>query len=180
MKNFLTIALLGALLFSCGKELSLSPYSNQIQNEAGLSDEDLQRVQFYVSSPIVLYRSLNRSQSEVVGGEIKVINGKEVEQIVIDSGTPGVLIAKPTENKILVSFEEGYDKSLVFGRNGKRGGYYTLLARDWENGTGTIDYAGTEFTVKSAGEQALLLVRFDRNNNTQVRSRQVSGRTVLK
>jgi hypothetical protein len=80
MKTFLPFAMLTAvLLTSCGP--TLSPFTAQIYDEGRFTESELKGIQFYLSEPIVLTRELRAEKAEVISGEIKLVNGQQVEQV---------------------------------------------------------------------------------------------------
>lgn len=173
------LAILGLFLFnSCGPKLT--PFTQDLYEEQQWSDDELKRIQFYTSEDIVLYRELTRGESEIVSGEIKIRNGKKVDEVVIKEGTPGVLLFRPKEDKFAVSFEaDNDDRYLVFGASSKRGGQYRLQAKDWKRRrSGKVTYEGKTYTTSSESAYATLLVDLKRIRETKVQSRVAKGRTV--
>ena len=166
------------LLSSCGPKLT--PFTQQLYEEQNWSDDELKRIQFYTSDDIVLFRELTRGESEIVSGEIKIRNGKKVDEVVIKKGTPGVLLFRPKEDKFAISFEaDNDDRFLIFGASEKRGGEYRLQAKDWKKRRfGKITYEGKTYTTSSESSYAALMVDLKRIRNTEVRSRTAKGRTV--
>ena len=165
------------LLSSCGPKLT--PFTQQLYEEQEWSDAELKRIQFYTSEDIVLVRELKKGDSEIVSGEIKIRNGKKVDEVVIKKGTPGVLLFRPKEDKFAISFEAGNDnRFLVFGASKKRRGQYRLQAKDWNRNYGKVKYEGKIYRTSSDSAYATLLVDLKRVRNTEVRSRVAEGRTI--
>jgi hypothetical protein len=179
MKTLLASTLFSAtlLMSSCSKEMV--PFTTDIESETGLNKSQLQNVQFYISGPIVLYRELNQSITEVTRGEITMKNDKQVEQIVIPPNTPGVVINGNAE-RLGVSFEKGSDRYLVFGRNPRQSNAYTLLAKNWKNNEGIVEYDGREYKINTASASTYLVVNMKRFKDFNVSSRTAKGRTVGK
>ena len=175
MKSIFTAVICLFLLSGCGPELV--PFTAQVEQDIGLSKQQLSKVQFYNSSPIVLYRELTQNTTEVVSGEVKIVDGKQVEEIVIAPHTPGVLISS-SKDRLGISFETGADRYLVFGQNRHKSGAYTLLARDWSNDVGTIDYDSREYTITAQSAATFLMINMQKLKNLNVKSRTAKGRTV--
>lgn len=98
------VALLTALLTGCA---SYVPFTQELRNEHKLAADDLKNLQFYNSHTITLRRELARGDSQVTGGhKLLVIAGKQIEEVVIEQHTPGVVITAG-ETSLQVSFEEG-------------------------------------------------------------------------
>src|SRR3954467_11935433 len=138
MRNLLLFLALTAGLSSCK---NLVPYTDSMKKKYNWSDDQIKRIQFYVSHDIILHRELSQGSTEIVQGKIKTINGKQVEEILIRQGTPGVLTEIPKQDKMLVSFEMSDDHYLSFGVNPNAGEKYVLLAADWLNGMGKVHYS---------------------------------------
>ena len=162
---------------SCAPKLT--PFTQQLYDEQNWSDDELKRIQFYTSDDIVLFRELSRGESEIVSGEIKIRNGRKVDEVVIRKGTPGVLLFRPKEDKFAISFEaDGDDRFLIFGRAKRKRGQYRLLAKDWNRNYGKVTYEGKTYRTSSESQYATLLVDLKRIRNTEVRKRIAKGRTV--
>ncbi|MEL6989188.1 MAG: hypothetical protein AAGK97_15355 [Bacteroidota bacterium] len=175
--KYLTYFFFGILLFSsCSPQLS--PFTERLQDEFDWSENELQQIQFYTSKDIVLQRDFSSGESTITGGKIRVINGREVEEVVIRRGTPGVLMFTPKENRFAVSFEEGDEKYLMFGPNPKAGGKFVLLAKDWRRNTGKVSYDGRIYNTPSSSAYANLMVDLKKLRKLSVKSRKAKGRTV--
>lgn len=177
IKYLCSLAVLATLLSSCGP--TLSPFTQQLYEENNWSKSELQRIQFYLSNDIVLYRELTGGKSEIVQGEIKIVNGRKREQITFQRRTPGVFIFSPKDNRFAVSFEDGgNDRYLIFGPNPKVGNRYVLLASDWNRRQGTVSYAGQKWLVDSDAAYSSLLVDLELLQRTDVNTRVAGGRRV--
>lgn len=165
-------------LSSCGP--TLSPFTQDLYSEYRWTEDELERIQFYLSDDIVLQRRYSGGTSEIIAGEITVVEGREVEQIVIPRGTPGVFLFSPKRNRFAVSFEDsGADRFLMFGPNPKMSGRYTLLASDWERRYGIVTYGGRKYRVESgSGAYTTLMVDLKKVRKVSKKSRTVRGRRV--
>lgn len=166
---------LSLLLASCSPYLS--PYTSATQSQTNFDEAQLKKVQFYLNGDIVLYRELAASETEISGGEIKIVDGKKVEQFIIRSGTPGVVVKAEDRNTFLVSFDTD-GSTLRFGANTDYGGRYTLMAKEWQGRVGIVDYAGREFKSTPESIYAFLEVNMEKINNTSVNTKEAGGRTV--
>ncbi|PPK85826.1 hypothetical protein CLV84_2733 [Neolewinella xylanilytica] len=177
MIRILTLLSLTVLaLSSCGPKLS--PFTQRLYEEQGWEEQDLRRIQFYLSEDVVLQRELRSGNSQIRNGTVRVINGRDVEQVVFRRNTPGVFIFSPKTQRVAISFEDDNDNFLVFGPNPKNGDRYTLLASDWERDNGTITYAGRDWKVSSADAFASLLIPLKRLREEDRRGRVVGGRKI--
>lgn len=177
MKKLFIPAFAGMLFLLSACSAYLSPYTSATQSQTNFDEAQLKKVQFYLNGDIVLYRELAASETEITGGEIKIVDGKKVEQFVIKSGTPGVVIKAEDRNTFIVSFDAD-GSSLRFGANKDYGGKYTLMAKEWEGRVGIVDYAGREFKSTPESIYAYLTVNMEKINNTTVNTKEAGGRTV--
>jgi len=165
------------ILSSCSNKLT--PYTERLQDDFEFSTNDLERIQFYLSSDIILQRNLGLEETRITEGKIQFIDGKEVERIVFKKGTPGVLVFSPKSNRLAISFEEGGDdKYLMFGPNKQAGGRFVLLAKEWRNNLGKVSYNGKIYTTTNRSAYSALLVDIDKYRDIDYDSERVKGRKV--
>ena len=177
MTRILTLlALAFFVCTSCGPRLS--PFTQRLYESQGWQEDDLRRIQFYLSEDVVLQRELRNDRSLIRNGTVQVIDGREVEQVVFRRNTPGVFTFSPKSQRVAISFESDNDNFLVFGPNPKNGDRYTLLAGDWTRNYGTITYAGREWQVSSADAFASLLIPLKRLKDGDTKGRIVGGRKI--
>ena len=91
MRKLILFISLITLLASCK---NLVPFTDAMKKQHNWSNEQVKRIQFYVSRDIVLHRELTNGSTEIVGGKIKTIRGKKVDEILIQAGTKGVVTAR--------------------------------------------------------------------------------------
>jgi hypothetical protein len=105
-------------VFACALVLSTGcasyvPFTQELRNEHRLSVDDLRNLQFYNSHAITLRRELARGDRQVTGThKLLVIAGKQIEEVLIEKNTPGVLVGAD-EGTLQVSFEEGTSLSFT-------------------------------------------------------------------
>ena len=108
-----------------------------------------------------------------------MVNGKQVEEVLIKKGTPGVVIFIPKENRFAVSFESDGDRRfLIFGPNPKNGGRYTLRAKEWKRRQGKVTYEDRTYWTQGESAFASLMVDLKKVRNVSVSSRKAKGRTI--
>jgi hypothetical protein len=156
----------------------MSPYTSQVQQKIKLSEGDLKKVQFFLSGDIILFRTLSGSETEITQGEIKIVNGEKIEEIIIKDGTPGIITNTEDADKFFVSFDTD-GSYLLFGPNQEFGGRYTLMAKEWQGRTGIIEYAGKLYKATPASIYAYLEVNMHQIDNSTVVSKEAEGRTVM-
>lgn len=173
----LVIAVTLLTLGACSPQLT--PFTEKLYDENRWTEVDLKKIQFYLSDDIVMRREFSSSDSRIEGGTIRMVGGRQVEEIVIPRGTPGIFLFGPKQNRFAVSFEaEGDDRYLMFGPNPNASGRFVLLASDWERRQGTVTYENRKFEVDASSAWSSLMVDLKRINTTNVKSRTAKGRTV--
>lgn len=176
IKNVLIVAVL-LTLGACSPQLT--PFTERLYEQNRWTDEELKRIQFYVSNDIVLRRDFSSSDSRIEGGTIRIVGGKQVEEVVIRSGTPGVFLFSPKSDRFAISFEDGGDERyLMFGPSPRVNGRFVLLASDWDRREGTVTYEGRKFKVDTESAYSSLMVDLKRSNSIAVKSRTAGGRKV--
>ena len=155
----------------------LTPFTEALYDDFGWSEDDLQKIQFYVSRDIELKRQLSAGSSQIVSGKIRIENGREVEVVTIQRGTPGVFVFSPKSDRFAVSFEAD-DQFLIFGPNPRSGGRFTLRAADWTRNSGVVTYGNQKYRVSSDAAYAALLIDLKKVTRTQRQARVARGRKV--
>ncbi|MBL8741356.1 MAG: DNA-directed RNA polymerase [Myxococcales bacterium] len=91
-------------------------FTQEMRDQHNLKASDLKNLQFYNSHPITLRREVERGGRQVTSGhKLLVIAGKQIEEVVIEEHTPGVVVGV-ADTQIEVSFEEG--SSMKFSLRG--------------------------------------------------------------
>ena len=175
--NFLFV--LGFVAFSsCSPRLT--PFTQDLYDENGWTDDDLKRIQFYLSEDIILRRGVTSGSSSINSGKIKIVDGKKIEETIIKKGTPGVLIFKPKEDRFAISFEPGDKRFLIFGPSQRNNEKYSLRAASWDksNNQGEVTYNGKKYYTPTKSAYAVLMVDLKKVGNSTIKSRTAKGRTV--
>ncbi len=180
MSKSLNLAVFTALVGLAACSPTLSPFTRSVYEKSNLSDEALKKVQFYLSDDLVLTRDVEEGgTAEILGGKIKMQNGRKVEIVRFERGTPGVFLFRPEDDHFAISFESGDDtRFLVFGPNPKMDGRYVLLASEWKDRRGKVTYAGQKFETNEAAHFLNLMVDLRRIRTEEVDSRRAKGRKV--
>lgn len=171
---FFAVLWLG-LLSSCQ---NFVPYTTALKEKYKLSEEDLKRIQFYNSEPIILQRKLVEGSSEITGGKIKTVNGEKIEEIIIPAKTKGVMTKYVANDKIEVSFEKSDDYFLKFGSNPNKSNHFVVLASDWQSRSGRVTYNGQLFFTAPESIDAILLVDMRKVMKTEQNTRVAKGRKI--
>lgn len=166
------ISLLGIIfLTSCAQRVA---FTSDIQNQYNFSENTLKKVQFYTSGEIVLIKIKQDGDVDIQDGKLYIKDEKNCEKIIIKKGTPCILEKVIDKNKFLFSFEFGDDKYLAFGNTST--GCYSLLAKDWKSGAGTIKYANKTYATDDG--DVYLTVKIKKLNKLKSKERTVKGRKV--
>lgn len=176
MKNMLFLAILIATLSSCSPKLT--PFTANLRNEYQWTDKDLQKIQFYVSEDIVLWREVRDGDAKIDDGAIKIRDGKKVEEIRIPRRTPGVYLFEPKSDRFAIGFESGDEKYLMFGPSKKSGADFVLLAADWKKDRGQISYDNKIYFTPETSAYSRLLVDLRAAKKLTVKRKTVKGRTI--
>src|SRR5687768_10269726 len=89
-----------------GCSATFVPFTQDLRTRHSLTDDDLHQLQYYVSHEVKLRREVQTLGRDITGGELKLLAGKTIEEIVIEEQTPCVAVAVDSST-ITVSFEEG-------------------------------------------------------------------------
>ena len=143
------------------------------------SESDLKKIQFYTSEDIILKRQRSGNMSQITDGEITVIDGQKLEEVVIKKGTAGVLLFQPKANRLAISFDAKDDsKFLMFGPNPKANDRYMLLASEWDRQRGKVTYGDKKYWINANQLLASLLIDIKKINKVDITSDNPTGRTI--
>ena len=165
------------MLASCSPRLS--PLTEQLREQNNWSEETLSKIQFYLSEDLVLSRQATKGRTDITQGRVRVENGREIEEVIFEKGTPGVVLFSPAKDNLAIGFDGRDDsKFLVFGPNPKLSGKYTLLAKDWQRYKGKVSYAGKTWDVSASSADVNLLLDMRKRGSTKYDSERAAGRRV--
>ena len=176
MRQLLAFLFIACTLANCSK--NLVPLTDSLIKEKGWDKNEVQRIQFYTSDVIVIQREFRNNATAIVSGKVKTVDGRQVEEIKIKKGTPGVAIHIPSENKMEISFDRNDDAALSFGPNPNRGARFYLLADEWKNKIGKVHYEGKEWYASAQSADVFLMVDLQRIKDWEVSQRKAKGRKV--
>lgn len=176
MKVFALAIIALVTMSSCGNNLRY--FTEDLYDEYRWTENELKSIQFYVSRDIVLYRGDSDNGTRIRDGKIVVESDREVEEVVIKKGTPGVFVMSPKEDRFAISFDSGKEEFLMFGPNAKANGRFVLLAKDWDRRSGEISYGGKTWRTSSDSAYSALMVDIKRASKTKRSSDEADGRRV--
>lgn len=164
-------------VWSCSP--SLTPFTQKIYDQNNWSEQDLKKIQFYLSDDIVLYRDVTEGSSNIESGTVRIKQGRKIQEVIIREGTPGVLLFSPKDDRFAISFEDGNDERfLMFGPNPKASNRYVLLAKEWKRKKGKVTYEGINYFTNAESAYAALMIDLRQIKRTSVKKRTASGRTL--
>jgi hypothetical protein len=145
--------------------------------ENNLNENSLKQVQFYLSSDIILQRKVGNETSNIKNGKVQIINGELTEEVVIKKGTPGILV-NTLDNRIGISFEDNDNQFLMFGPNKNKEGKYYLLASEWKNNTGKVNYEGKIYFCTPQSGKAFITLNIKKLFQLEKEKRKAKGRKL--
>lgn len=178
LTHLISAVVISLLTFSaCSNNLKY--FTTDLYRENNWSASELERVQFYLSEDIVLQRKLRGENTKITNGKIRVVDGSKIEEVIIEKGTPGILIESPARDKFAISFDSSDEsKFLMFGVNPKANGKYVLLAKDWKRRYGTISYGNELYETSNVSAYAALMVDIKKARKVQVKSQRARGNRI--
>jgi hypothetical protein len=176
-QHLILLAFFSVVLFgACSNRLTY--FTDDLNERYRWTDDELRKIQFYVSQNIVLKREVSGGDREIISGKIKIEDGRKIEEVVIRKGTPGAFLFSPKRDRFAIGFEDGNDRYLMFGPSPKYSDRFVLLASDWDRRTGSVTYDDKTWKVSSDVAYAALLVDLRKINKVDVNSRVAKGRKV--
>ena len=174
MTRFFYLVLFVLILSACSP--NLTPFTKELYDRTNLTETELKRTQFWLSSDIVLQRVISGSATQNEEGEIKVVDGQKIDEVILPKGTPGVFVHSPDNKRFAIAFEGGADdRFLMFGPSPKARNNYVLLAKKWNRNYGEVSYDGKLYRVNASSAYAALMVDLKKVDRTIRDSRVASG-----
>lgn len=122
------------------------------------------------------YRYAEKGQAGANRGQLVVDYDRRLDEIILRPGTPGVVVGFD-EGAILVSFELGQGRFLVFG-NRSGSGVYHLMVEEWTQRHGKLSYSGDTYFAQPGSGKAHLEVQLRKLREQARTTRIVPGRTL--
>ncbi len=176
MKAWFVLTLMGLIATSCSNKLKY--FTQDLYEDFGWTERDLRAIQFYVSEDIVLYKKLSAEEARISKGKIRIVDGSQVEEVIIEQGTPGVFVRSPKQERFAISFEDDASKFLMFGPSDKHNGRFVLLGKEWNKRSGKITYGNEVYETSSSSAYAALMVDINKAYKTKYKSRRAGGKRV--
>ena len=173
------LILTAAILFisSCAPKVQ---FTQSIREKYKLTENEIRALQFYNSHDIVLNRGERKNEEQgTEEGTLTIKTGNYIEQVTIKAGTPGIVEKVIDGKRIAVSYEVGEGNFLVFGStNPENRGRYTILASEWVNNKGKLEYGGKTFYAAPGSGNIYLLFKMRKLHQYRKEERVVKGRKI--
>ena len=173
--KLLAFALLGFLLFSCGTRI---PYTDKLKEEYALdAAQNIKKVQFYVSSTIILEQETKKGASGTASDGTLVSNSSnEKERIIIPVNTRCVFEKFGENGDVYIRFEVGDGKFLRFAmRPNQRSDKYYFVANWNSDNKNEVTYGNKVYSATSESGAAYLMVVLKKLDKTKRKDRVVKG-----
>lgn len=188
-RHLLKVALLPCLglLASCASSggpghAEQLAFTDGLATEYKLGSEQKRMLQYYVSDTIRLVRSASAGRTGIRDGRLVSSSSRDVDQVVIDGGTAGVVLASGP-SWMAVSFEPG--SYLYFVSRANRQTWladdyvddqYYLYLPDFNGQAGTVRLGNTMYTATDDSFRAHLVVGRESFNGVDARQSRLPGR----
>ena len=159
-------------------------YTDGLASSFKVSGDQRRLLQYYVSDTIHLVRSSSGGQSGIRDGRLVSSSSQAVREIVIDSGTPGVVLASGPR-WMAVSFEPGSylyfisdaPRSVWLGNEYDRERYYLYLP-DWNGQGGTVKVGNTTYVAVDSSIRAHLMIDRESFSSMDAQQSRQPGRVL--
>ncbi len=127
-----------------------------------LTDQELARLQYYISKDITFSHEVTDGSREVAHGKLILRDGKAVNEVFVAKLTPGIGVnswRSASSSTLAVSFEEGTSLEFSSEPSGKNS-RMCLAGADWEPHScdARINFDNSNFwTSKNSGDSCLLI-----------------------
>ena len=170
--DYIRLIILTIFISSCASKI---PFTSDIHKEYNLSEDKLKKVQFYTSGEIILFTSEKEEEAFIFKGKLLMKEEKNTEKITIKKNTPCVLIKIIEHNRFLFSFENEGNNFLLFGNN-NNDGYYSIMAKEWNNKKAIIKYGKGEYFTTNGN--VFLKVKIKKLKKLKNKQRTVKGKRI--
>jgi hypothetical protein len=157
-------------------------FSDGLSAEYHLGAEHKRMLQYYVSDTIRLVRSASGGESGIRDGRLYSSSSRAIDQVIIGSGTPGVVLASGP-NWMAVSFAPGSflyfvshaDRSVWLGDGYVDDRYYLYLP-DFNGQAGTVRLGNAVYTATDDSFRAHLMVDRESFSDVDAQQARLPGR----
>lgn len=177
MKYLFFVFTAALVLTSCGIKV---PLTKAIKEEYNLDEASIRKVQFFVSSEIILEQSSKKGSAGTTSdGTLVSSSSNEKNRIIILPRTKCIFEEYGPNKEVLIRFETGPGKYLTFAtRPNMENGKFYLLAEWEQNKGGKIDYGNEVYYATPTSGSAYLMVKVKKSQRTKRKDRVVKGMKV--
>ena len=171
------ISLVPAYLLACAP--NRIAFTQDLRDSLRFSSEELKQLQYYVDGEILLRRTLMSADRSVVRGRLVTEEGRLIHEVLVKSGTPGLVLQVPSNRDIQVSFAEG--TQLPFTSARYRPARYCLKRHNWDSDSPTddVDFEGQTYSFVFGNRRyACLLISRKSLLELEKRRRVLPGRRI--
>jgi hypothetical protein len=164
-------------LTSCQKNVYLT---GSLMHQLQENELDLSRIQYYNDNPLYLEREVPSSDANIKSGKVIFKNGRYINRISLEKGTPGKL-QKEDAGHLLLSFENSKeDNALHFGPvAGEKGEFFYQLVDSQGSPTfSRLDYEGNKYLVIYKKPRVRIMLSKSVLNNLKIKVRRMKGNKV--
>jgi hypothetical protein len=155
------------------------PFTQSIRSQHELKEDELKKIQFYLSHPLVLKRGeRSEKEKETSDGTLTIKSGKSIDEIIMKAGTPCIVDKVIDGERISVSFEDDARRTLVFGKDNNYYNRYTLQALEWKDGRGAVNYGDKMYMANTYGQDVFLTFKMKSLNKLDVNQTVVKGKKL--
>lgn len=167
------------VLFLLSACKTLVPFTEELATQHNWEESELESLQYYNSETIVLNRYVTSDEASIVSGTLKMVDGRQVEEIIIKEGTPGIVTAFPDGERMAVSFEISDDYYLTFGVDEARGERYYLRLKEYKkNEYAKVTYIGKVYNLTPQSLNSFLQINMKKVLNEEKKQRIAKGRKL--
>lgn len=172
--KLILVALVGLTALSCSKRI---PFTDDVRKEYDLDANNMKRVQFYTSSPIVLQKSQKTGSQEISSDGKLIANQQSTEdRLIINPNTKCVFEKYGDKGEVFIRFEPENGKTLKFAvrQNQVNGRFY--LDANWKSDKGgEVIYGSQTYYANSASGNAFLMVSVQKLKKTKRKDKVIKG-----
>lgn len=154
-------------------------FTRDLYNKLKSSNVDFRKIQFYNDQQIVLTRNLDQNKLSVENGKIKFVNGKYVNEVVIEQMTPCIIDSIESDG-FRMRFDDTKN-TLKFINNKYSPDFFIFSGSNWKDGSCDILYDKLIYRATcpscSSGSVAdvKLVVKQSELDNSQKKSKVLQG-----
>ena len=148
-------------------------FTQQMREQYKLSTEELQNLQYYISSDLTLTREITSGDREVTKGKLITKTGLLTDEVIVPSYTPGIA-TNVQPDSLFVSFEAG--SALKFSTDSM--GVYQVSSRG-KALSSTVIFDGKSYQALEGANSAYLLIDKDAISETINKRRVLTGRKLV-